>query len=116
MGEVAHLAGEAVNEQDRRARAFIQIMDAGAVDFDEAAKRRHRLLDLPRRPCSKQGEPGQHEAERNDGNADDPGQHHHSRAPIAGSRTGAAAGNAIAFISSTPARASSSMTQASAAR
>ena len=61
MGEVAHLAGEAVNEQDRRPGAFIQVVNAGAVDVDEASERGHSLLDLPRRPCREQRKSGQHE-------------------------------------------------------
>ena len=38
MREIVHLAGKAVNQQKRRARAFVEIVDARAVDVDETAR------------------------------------------------------------------------------
>jgi hypothetical protein len=55
-----HLAAEAVDEHERRARTFIDVMDAGAVDFDETAARRQRFLDPPRRPCGENGKAADH--------------------------------------------------------
>src|SRR5579863_6464066 len=49
MGKHAGLPGESVNKQQRRACAFIEKVDARAVDFDEMSMRRQSLFHLPRR-------------------------------------------------------------------
>jgi hypothetical protein len=70
MGEVVHLAGETVNQEKRGARAFIEIVDARAVDVDETAARRHLLFDLTRRPGGKQHKA---DGDNNDQRGTDPG-------------------------------------------
>ncbi len=40
---------------ERRPRTFVEIVDAGAVDFDETAAGRQGLLDPPRGPRGENG-------------------------------------------------------------
>jgi hypothetical protein len=84
MGEVVHLAAEPVDEHERRTRTFIEIMDAGAVNFDEMAAGRQRLLDPPRGPSRENGEgPGEND---NSGQteAGNPGDNGHFLTPASG--------------------------------
>src|SRR5262249_49332688 len=75
MGKVMHLAGTAVNEQQGRSSAFIEIVDARAVDVDEPPARRQFLLHLPRRPGGEQNEAGDDDADDCDDDTHDPGNH-----------------------------------------
>ncbi len=72
MREIVHLAGETVNQEKHGARAFVEVVDACAVDVDEAAPRRHPLFHLPRRPGGKQHEAGDKRNEKSDTNSDGP--------------------------------------------
>ena len=80
MGEHAGLPGEPVNQQQCWARAFVEIVDARAVDFDEVSMGRQSLFDLPRGPCRKQREAGQRQDHKDDDDdGGDPGDGHHRR-------------------------------------
>ena len=57
-GEALHHRAEAVDQQDRRTGAALDIMEAVAVDVDEAARGRHGVLGLARRGSAERGEPG----------------------------------------------------------
>ena len=48
IGEISHLAAEAVDEEKRRARALVEIMNALAVEIEKASLGRHGDLDAPR--------------------------------------------------------------------
>src|SRR5271165_2907629 len=71
MGEVAHLAAEAVNENKRGATALVQHVQAFGPDVEEAALRRDRALDSAH---GERGEPHQRalETRQNQQTFDDP--------------------------------------------
>jgi hypothetical protein len=77
MREIEHLAGEIVNQEKRRARAFVEVVEARAVNIDEAAARRHSLFHLPRCPGGKQHESDDKNSEKRDADPDDPGDDAH---------------------------------------
>src|SRR5271166_475849 len=61
MGEVPHLAAEAVDHDHRRSDALIEDMEAFAIKVKKAALRRHGFLDPPRGDDGKLDEPADHE-------------------------------------------------------
>src|SRR5215467_5803251 len=75
MGKVMHLAGKAVNEQQDRSFSFIEIVDARAVDVDETPERRQSLLHLAGRPGGKKNQAGKDDADEDDDDTHDPGDH-----------------------------------------
>ena len=87
IGEVTHLAGKPVNAEDGRAGAPFEVVDARAVDVDEASERRQRVLDLPRRARGEQDERADPQNEKHNQDEDDPRQDDHvclsSKAPSA---------------------------------
>jgi hypothetical protein len=75
MGEVKHMAAKAVNEQKGWSGSFIEIVNARAVNVDEASARRQPLLRLPRRPGREQDKARHDEAGECDDNTPDPRDH-----------------------------------------
>ena len=71
-------------KQERRPRAFVEIVNARTVDVDETSERRHYLLNSPRGPRRENGQPGRCQAEQQQHNADDPRGGHHRAVSGAG--------------------------------
>ena len=94
MREVAHLPGEPMNEQERRPRAFVEIVDARPIDVDETPERRHGFFDLPGGSRRENHKPANDKGEQQECDADDPSDGHHRPVSGAGLRTSAPAENA----------------------
>jgi hypothetical protein len=84
MSENTRLAGQPVNKQKRLPGAFIEIVDARTIDFDEASVRRQSLLHLPRRPRGEKGEITQRKCKKHKDDTNDPGERDHRPVSPAG--------------------------------
>jgi hypothetical protein len=74
MAEMVELRAEAVQEDDRPALAFLDIVDAIAVDFDELSQRRHQPLGLGGDPPCRQHQAGGYDDRQQKQAAEQPGQ------------------------------------------
>ena len=95
---MVHLAGEPMNEQQRRPRAFVEIVDARPIDVDEAPERRHGFFDLPGGSRRENHKPANDKGEQQECDADNPSDGNHRPVPGAGLRTSAPAKNANLLI------------------
>jgi len=77
MREIAHLPREPVKAKERLPHAFIDIMDASAVDIDEASDRRYRVFDPARRPHREENKSAKDENEDRQDTAKHPNRSTH---------------------------------------